>query len=57
MGPVTEAPQVAIIETEQEEKLISLPERVGIPLPLAWGFLGCLLLMVDDGVESGFLSP
>ena len=54
---MTEAPQVAIIETEEEEKPISLPERVGIPIPLAWGFVGCLLFIGDDGVESGFLSP
>ncbi len=57
MGPMTEAPLVAIIEAEEEEKPISFPERVGIPIPLAWGFVGCLLFIVDDGVESGSLSP
>jgi polyol permease family len=31
--------------------------RVGIPPSLAWGFLGLLLFMVGDGVESGYLSP
>src|SRR5262245_13759399 len=32
-------------------------ERLGIPQPLAWGFVGVLLFMIGDGVESGFLSP
>ncbi len=29
----------------------------GIPPSLAWGFLGVLLFMVGDGVESGYLAP
>ncbi|MCP9210262.1 MFS transporter [Streptomyces cucumeris] len=32
-------------------------DRIGIPRPLAWGFLGLLLFMIGDGVESGYLSP
>ncbi|WP_349017154.1 RbtT/DalT/CsbX family MFS transporter [Streptomyces luteolus] len=32
-------------------------DRVGIPKPLAWGFLGVLIFMIGDGVESGYLSP
>ncbi|UGY94433.1 MFS transporter [Streptomyces gobiensis] len=32
-------------------------ERLGIPRPLAWGFLGVLIFMIGDGVESGYLSP
>src|SRR6185312_1023690 len=32
-------------------------DRVGIPSVLAWGFLGLLLFMIGDGVESGYLSP
>lgn len=32
-------------------------ERLGIPRPLAWGFLGLLLFMVGDGVEAGYLAP
>jgi polyol permease family len=32
-------------------------ERVGIPPELAFGYLGLLLFMIGDGVESGFLSP
>ncbi|MCP2260004.1 polyol permease family [Streptoalloteichus tenebrarius] len=35
----------------------SLVERVGIPRPLAWGFVGVLIFMIGDGVESGYLSP
>lgn len=34
-----------------------LAERLGIHPPLAWGYLGLLLFMIGDGVESGFLSP
>ena len=44
-------------EAEDEEKTASLLDRVGIPRPLFWGFVGCLLFMIGDGVESGFLSP
>ena len=35
----------------------SLLGRVGLPPALAWGFLGVLLFMVGDGVESGYLAP
>src|SRR3979411_2593466 len=42
---------------EEEEKPASLLDRIGIPRPLFWGFVGCLLFMIGDGVESGFLSP
>lgn len=31
-------------------------ERLGIPRSLAWGFVGVLLFMTGDGVETGFLS-
>ena len=30
---------------------------LGIPPALGWGFLGLLLFMIGDGVESGYLSP
>ncbi|MGI5255686.1 MFS transporter [Streptomyces angustmyceticus] len=30
--------------------------RLGIPPALAWGFLGVLLFMTGDGVETGFFS-
>lgn len=32
-------------------------ERIGLPRPLVWGFVGLLLFMVGDGVESGYISP
>lgn len=35
----------------------SLLDRVGIPRPLAWGYLGILIFMMGDGVEQGWLSP
>ncbi len=35
----------------------SLSERVGMHPQLAVGYLGLLLFMIGDGVESGFLSP
>ncbi|MFH0518457.1 MFS transporter [Streptomyces sp. M41] len=41
---------------EKTRSRLSL-ERIGIPKTLAWGFLGVLIFMIGDGVESGFLSP
>ncbi|MFS3135273.1 MFS transporter [Gluconacetobacter sacchari] len=35
----------------------SLVDRLGIPRPLLWGFVGLLLFMVGDGVEAGYLAP
>jgi len=32
-------------------------DRLGIFPPLGWGYLGLLLFMIGDGVESGYLSP
>ncbi|ROS65080.1 polyol permease family [Curtobacterium sp. PhB172] len=34
-----------------------LLDRLGLPAPLALGFLGVLLFMIGDGVESNYLSP
>ena len=34
-----------------------LLDRIGIYPPLALGYLGLLVFMIGDGVESGFLSP
>lgn len=31
-------------------------ERWGIPHPLRWGFVGVLIFMIGDGVETSFLS-
>jgi polyol permease family len=36
---------------------VHLLDRLGIYSPLAWGYLGLLLFMIGDGVESGYLSP
>src|SRR2546429_7538063 len=44
-------------EEDEEDRPASLLDRIGIPRPLFWGFVGCLLFMSGDGVESGFLSP
>lgn len=35
----------------------SLPDRVGMPGHLAWGYLGILIFMMGDGMEVGWLSP
>lgn len=35
----------------------SLLDKVGLPKPLAWGYLGILIFMMGDGVEQGWLSP
>lgn len=32
-------------------------DKIGIPSVLFWGFVGLLLFMVGDGVESGYLAP
>jgi polyol permease family len=34
----------------------SLIDRLGINPPLFWGYVGLLLFMIGDGVESGYLS-
>lgn len=34
-----------------------LLDKLGLPAPLALGFLGVLLFMIGDGVESNYLSP
>src|SRR5260221_4083523 len=46
-----------ILDTAQPQESSSLLDRLGIPRPLALGFLGTLLFMIGDGVESGYLSP
>ena len=32
-------------------------DRLGIPRHLLWGFVGLLLFMIGDGVESGYIAP
>ncbi|MFF3491971.1 MFS transporter [Streptomyces sp. NPDC002795] len=34
-----------------------LIDRLGLPRPLLWGFVGLLLFMIGDGVEAGYISP
>lgn len=41
------------VVTAQETRL----DRIGIPHSLRWGFLGVLIFMTGNGVESNFLSP
>lgn len=40
--------------TETREPFL---DRIGIPHPLRWGFLGVLVFMTGHGVESNFISP
>ena len=32
-------------------------DRIGIPHDLRWGFLGVLVFMTGNGVETNFVSP
>lgn len=34
-----------------------LLDRLGLPRPLVWGFIGLTLFMIGDGVETNILSP
>ena len=34
-----------------------LLDRLGLPRPLIWGFIGLALFMIGDGVETNILSP
>lgn len=45
------------LHEERDDVRRPLLDRIGIFPPLAWGYLGLLLFMIGDGVESGFLSP
>lgn len=35
----------------------SLLERMGLPRPLLWGFVGLMIFMIGDGVETNILAP
>lgn len=39
------------------EKTTTVFDRIGLPRPLAWGYLGILIFMMGDGMEQGWLSP
>jgi polyol permease family len=45
----------SVIRTGPEPK--NLIDRMGLPRPLVWGFVGLLLFMIGDGVESGYIAP
>ena len=32
-------------------------DKIGLPKPLAWAYLGILIFMMGDGIEQGWLSP
>lgn len=34
-----------------------LLERIGLPRPLLWGFIGLMIFMIGDGVETNILAP
>ena len=36
---------------------MELFSKLGLPKPLAWGYLGIIIFMMGDGVEQGWLSP
>ncbi|OQP66265.1 alpha-ketoglutarate permease [Niastella vici] len=35
----------------------SLADKTGIPMSLLWGYIGILIFMMGDGMETGWLSP
>ncbi|MFT8851589.1 MFS transporter [Acetobacter orientalis] len=45
------------MQTETQQETQSFIDRIGIPRPLLWGFVGLLLFMIGDGVEAGYLAP
>jgi polyol permease family len=47
----------SFVDTQTSDERTTLLDRLGIPSQLFWGFVGLLLFMIGDGVESGFLSP
>jgi polyol permease family/HAD superfamily hydrolase (TIGR01549 family) len=49
---MTPASQVSLRSLQPDSFL----ERFSFPRPLAWGYLGLLLFMIGDGVESGYLA-
>lgn len=51
--PTTRAAAAPTAGSAQETFL----DRLGIPHPLRWGFLGVLVFMTGNGVETNFVSP
>jgi len=48
---------MASAKLEQVPRTEPFLDRIGIPSALVWGFVGLLLFMIGDGVESGYLTP
>jgi polyol permease family len=46
-----------MLSAQKHPALTSLLDRLGIFPPFALGYLGLLVFMIGDGVESGYLSP
>ncbi|GAN96766.1 alpha-ketoglutarate/sugar transporter [Komagataeibacter europaeus NBRC 3261] len=44
-------------QTDNLSESTSIADRLGIPAPLFWGFVGLLFFMIGDGVEAGYLAP
>jgi len=56
-GPTTPSNRSEPSEpSETSDRPQSFIERIGIPHPLRWGFLGVLIFMVGDGVEVTYLT-
>ncbi len=47
----------ALQATRSVLQRVSFQERFSFPRALAWGYLGLLLFMIGDGIESGYLAP
>lgn len=45
-----------LLTEETDRTRVSFIDRIGIHPPLVWGYVGLLLFMIGDGVESGYLS-
>lgn len=48
---------IAIEAYSGPQESLSTAERFGVPPKLLWGYVGLLLFMIGDGVESGYLAP
>ena len=44
-----------VASTPERQTALSLVDRVGIPRTLFWGYVGLLLFMIGDGVETSYL--
>src|SRR4051812_25715837 len=45
-----------LLTEEADRTRASFIDRIGLYPPLAWGYVGLLVFMIGDGVESGYLS-